>query len=430
MTRAADGSIFVVPRTPVQRAYDRARVLLRAPGRLDGQQRRWTAAAGLTMAALGSAVVAPGATLPLPPAATAKAEAPGAVTSPAASVPAPGPFTAAAPPVAGTIPIGKGMWLHHFARSAGGDPQRLVAEADARGLTHVYLRLGSSTKGFYAQGDLERLLPVAHAAGLKVVGWDFPTLHAPAVDAARAAAQIGYTTVTGHRIDAFSADIETPAEGTNLTVHAVTQYGQLLRQAAGPGYPLIATVPRPSPKRWFPYAETVANFDAVAPMVYWANRDPVRDVQGAVAALAAFGKPVLPVGQAYDGRIDGWATGSPSKEAIAAFTQAAADAGAVGVSFWSWQTAEPHHWAAIAEAGQFALKPEAVEAQQVHAVRYLQRVLGAVGQPTVVDGNLAFPTRASVQAFQRMQGLEPTGKLDGPTHARLTKSVQGAGRQR
>ena len=421
MTRAADGSVFVVPRSPVQRALDVARSRVREWGRLDGEQRRWLAAAGLTTAALAAAVVVPGA--PLPPAA-ARSEAVGGAASAAVPTPAPGPFRPGAPPLAGTVPIGKGMWLHHFSRSAGGDPQRLVAEATARGLTHVYLRLGSSSKGFYAHGDLELLLPVAHAAGLKVVGWDFPTLHNPAVDAARAAAAITYTTVRGHRIDAFSADIETPAEGTHLTVDGVRQYGQLLRQAAGPGYPLIATVPRPSPKRWFPYAETVASFDAVAPMVYWANRDPVRDVQNAVAVLAPYGKPVLPVGQAYDGGIDGWGTGSPSKEAVAAFAQAASDAGAAGVSFWSWQTAEPQHWAAIAEAGQFTLRADAVRAGEVHAVRYLQRALTAVGQPTVVDGTFAFPTQASLQAFQRAQGLQATGQLDEPTMSALVRTRQ------
>jgi hypothetical protein len=421
VTRAADGSVFVVPRAPVHRALDAARARMQALGRIDGEQRRWLAAAGLTMAALIAATIVPGAPVP---SAAARSEATAGAVSSAASAPVPGPFTPTAAPAASPVPVGKGMWLHHFSRSAGGDPQRLVADATTRGLTHVYLRLGSSTKGFYAQGDLERLLPVAHAAGLKVVGWDFPTLHNPGADAARAAAQITYTTAGGHRIDAFSADIETPAEGTHLTVEGVRQYGQLLRHSAGPGYPLIATVPRPSPKRWFPYAETVAAFDAVAPMVYWANRDPAQDVRGAIADLAPYGKPVLPVGQAYDGRIDGWGSGSPSKEALAAFTQAAADAGAVGVSFWSWQTAEPHHWSAISESSQFSLNPAAVDAGEVQAVRHLQRVLAAVGQPTVVDGTFGFPTQASLQGFQRSQGLKATGRLDGTTLAALTRSRQ------
>ena len=128
MTRAADGSVFVVPRTRVQRALDLARARVRGWGRLPDEQRRWLAAAGLTMAALSAAVVVPGA--PLPPAA-ARSGAAAAAVSAAVPTPAAGPFTAGAPPSAGSLPIGKGMWLHHFSRSAGGDPQRLVAEATA-----------------------------------------------------------------------------------------------------------------------------------------------------------------------------------------------------------------------------------------------------------------------------------------------------------
>jgi hypothetical protein len=245
------------------------------------------------------------------------------------------------------------MWLNNFDRSEGGDPYALVAKARDLGLTHLYVRLGSSKRGFYARPVLERLLPVAHRAGIKVVGWDFPTLADPGADAGRAAAEVLYTTSTGHRIDAFSADIETPAEGTHLSAGGALLYGSALRTAVGPGYPLIATVPRPSPKRWFPYAEVVASFDAVAPMVYWGKRDPVTDVQGAILALAPLGKPVMPIGQAYDSAIDGWAGGSPSKEALAGFTRAAHEGGATAVSYWVWETAEPQHWAAIGEARQF-----------------------------------------------------------------------------
>src|SRR5437867_2628060 len=85
----------------------------------------------------------------------------------------------------------------------------VVRQAKAVGLTHIYLRLGSSKKGFYDQDELDQLLPAAHAAGVKVVGWDFPYLDDPVADAVRAKAEIDYTTPTGHRIDAFSADIET-----------------------------------------------------------------------------------------------------------------------------------------------------------------------------------------------------------------------------
>ncbi len=76
----------------------------------------------------------------------------------------------------------------------------------------------------------------------------------------------------------------------NLTAEGAAAYGAKLRELVGPGYPLIATVPRPSPKRSFPFAEATAAFDAIAPMVYWQNRDPATDVAGAIDYLAQFGQ--------------------------------------------------------------------------------------------------------------------------------------------
>lgn len=248
------------------------------------------------------------------------------------------------------LPRGKGMWLHYFRLAAGGDPVALVARAKATGLSHVYLRVGSSKDGFYAQAELDRLLPVAHDAGLSVVGWDFPYLFDAEADARRAAAAIAYTTPDGHRMDAFSADIETRHEGVNISVPVADTYSRRLRELVGPTYPLIATVPRPRYNRGFPFAEIVRQFDAVAPMVYWTVRDPVVEVEQAVDDLVGLGKPVMPVGQAYDPGIDGGPPGPPPKEHLVRFIRAAQTRGVTAYSFWVWHLATPEHWAAITEA--------------------------------------------------------------------------------
>ncbi|HEV7686389.1 MAG TPA: hypothetical protein VGQ80_07460, partial [Acidimicrobiia bacterium] len=261
------------------------------------------------------------------------------------------PAVAAAPPSpAPALPRGKGMWLHYLRQAAGNDPAALVAQAKATGLSHVYLRLGSSKDGFYGQGDLDRLLPVAHAVGLAVVGWDFPYLFDAEADARRAADEIAYSTPTGQRIDAFSADIETRTEGVNISVPVADTYSRRLRELAGPGYPLVATVPRPHYNSGYPYAEIVRQFDAVAPMVYWLGRDPAGEVDQAVTDLAALGKPIMPVGQAYDAGPEGGPPGPPPKEHLVRFIQAAQTRGVTGFSFWVWHTATPDQWAAIREA--------------------------------------------------------------------------------
>ena len=409
------------------RALARGRLLWTRRDRPEEQRHlRWGAATMLVLVGVVSALVVPRA----PDALAAGPEFERASVAAAAEPPASLPVPTAAGPVASpevqpvnvplplkpTIPVGKGMWLHRFEKANGGDPASIVQQALASGLSHLYLRVGSSRMGFYAQKDLDRLLPVAHAAGLKVVGWDFPYLDDVPADANRAAAEIAYTTPDGHRMDAFSADIETRSEGTNLTTVGVDAYGRWVREHAGPQFPLILAVPRPNPKRWYPYEAAAANFDAIAPMVYWVNRDPATDVAGAIQALAPLGKPVIPVGQAYDPAIDGsdsW--GPPSAGDINKFMQTAADLGVASFSFWAWDTANAEQWQAIGSSQLIALRPLANGPDLRERITALQRVLRGLGQPVAVDGTFGTHTQAALAEVQRQLGLPTSGQLDRAT---------------
>lgn len=253
------------------------------------------------------------------------------------------------------LPYGKGMWIWQPLQSDGGNVPAMIARAKAVGLTHIYVRTGSSWDGFYAGPFLDKILPAAHAAGIRVYGWDFPRLIDVGADVDRAMAAIGYTTPGGQRIDGFAADIETGSEGTNLTAEGASAYGAGLRAGVGAGYPLIACVPRPSDytKSFYPYAETVSSFDAIAPMVYWLNRQADTDVAGALADLLPFGKPIFPVGQAFDGAPEGGRPGVPSRDELLTFMRVARVDGAAGVSFWSWQAANQQAWDAIRDAPEF-----------------------------------------------------------------------------
>jgi hypothetical protein len=263
------------------------------------------------------------------------------------------------PPAAPVIPSGKGMWIWLPQDVEGGDPAAIVARAQAAGLTHLYVRMGSTVDGFTASDFLDALLPVAHAAGLRIIGWDFPYFDYVQGDVDRALEAIRYTTPTGDRIDGFTADIETAAEQVNLSPEAMFTYGQALRVNVGPSYLLIATVPRPSPARQadYPYAEAADNFDAFAPMVYWINQPPDVEAADTLDYLSQFGKPVLPVGQAYDGGLEGGPPGTPTSDEISAFINAAAAHGAAGVSFWSWQHATDEMWWAISVGPEVGEKP-------------------------------------------------------------------------
>ena len=262
---------------------------------------------------------------------------------------------APAPTFMPDLPYGKGMWMWQPDKSDGGDVKRMIARAKDVGLSHIYVRTGSSWNGFYAGEFLDKILPAAHAAGIRIYGWDFPRLLDVDADVARAMEAVRYETTGGHRIDGFSADIETKSEGTWITPEAATAYGTALREGVGASYPLIATVPRPSSwtRSFYPYAELAATFDAVAPMVYWLNRQPDTDVAGALADLKQFGKPVFPIGQAYDGAPEGGRPGLPPPDEIQRFMRVALSDGALGVSFWSWQAADQQIWDTIRDAPEF-----------------------------------------------------------------------------
>jgi hypothetical protein len=84
------------------------------------------------------------------------------------AVPPPPPLAPAIPAQRGPLPVGKGMWIYVAEQAEGGNPDAIVARATATGLTHLYVRTGTLKGGFMAADFLNRLLPKAHAAGIRV----------------------------------------------------------------------------------------------------------------------------------------------------------------------------------------------------------------------------------------------------------------------
>jgi hypothetical protein len=315
------------------------------------------------------------------------------------------------------------MWLYVPEEIEGGSVDALVARAQQVGLTHVYVRTGSSKGGFYAQHYMDELLPKAHAAGIRVYGWDFPYLDDVNADVSRALAAVTYTTPSGDRIDGFAADIETASEGTNLSAEGASAYSQGLRAAVGDAYPLVAVVPRPSPKMQtrYPYHAVVPFYDAVAPMTYWLNRQPDTDVVNDVSFLSSFGKPVIPIGQAYDGAPEGGRPGPPPPDELRRFLAAAQQVGAAGTSFWSWQHASQAIWDTLQASPEFRWEAKAPTELRPDQVRGLQTQLSALGYPVPPSGTWDELTTGALQAYQERAGLPRSGILDAATLAVIMK---------
>lgn len=321
----------------------------------------------------------------------------------------------------GALPVGKGMWIWQPDKTEANNADAIVARAKATGLTYVYVRTSSYKGGFDSADFLNRLLPRAHAAGIRVYGWDFPYFTNIDGDVARAVAAINYLTPDGHRIDGFSADIELRSEGVNINNVTAFVYGQKLRAAVGREYPLIATVPRPSDQLvQYPFAEVAAWFDALAPMVYWMANDPAATVTDTMNRLAPFDRPILPIGQAYDGGPEGGPAGVPPRGQLLAFMTAAEKAGAASVSWWSWQHADQQAWDAVRDAPEFQLAvaaPAALSAGQVRAYQVLLHSLGFYAG--LGTGAWDGATAQAVADYQRAARLPVTGVIDQATHDTL-----------
>lgn len=248
---------------------------------------------------------------------------------------------------AADIVAGRGMWTWQWGRTEGGDLGAVVRRAKAAGLTTLWVRVADSKSGFYGGKYLDSLVPLAHREGLKVVGWGFPFMGDPVADAAWTAQVLDWQK-EGHRLDAFSPDLETASEGVVVTEKRIATYLGLARQKLA-GRPLVATVYNPTDEWWvkYPYKLVASYSDAMAPMVYWGCREPGADVQRAVTRLAAFGLPVVPAGQSYDMGKDGGRRGNPTGLETLRFLHEARGSGAVGVAFWVWQETTAEQWQAI-----------------------------------------------------------------------------------
>lgn len=264
---------------------------------------------------------------------------------PDAQLPAPPPPS---PRVRGGVVAGKGMWIWKVKKTEGGDVEAIVRRAVATGLDQIWVRVGDSRDGFYAADVLAALVPVAHAAGVAVIGWGFPYLWDPAADAAWSRAALDWRGPRGARLDAFSPDIETGTEQVAINARRAAAYLALVRPATA-GRPLVATVYPPTDKWWasYPYREMAPYVDAFAPMVYWGCREPVDAATEALTRLAPLA-PVHLIGQAYNMAETQGRPVSPGGDEENRFLTTARRGGAVGASLWVWQDATPEEWGALA----------------------------------------------------------------------------------
>jgi hypothetical protein len=277
-------------------------------------------------------------------------------------------------PVERWLPTGTGMWIHVWSKTEGGNGRKVVRRAKLAGLTHLFVKTGSSHDRWIGGKTLTQLMPATKGTNIKVVAWDFPTLVHPEADARRLARAAWWHKAGVPMVAAVAPDIETASEGTHATRSSIDRYYRTLRKSLPARVAILATVPWPSENRVnrYPYIRTVRNADAIIPMAYWYNRSPSRVTRTSMRILQEYGKPVIPVGQGYDGRIDApyLAADKHPGKSVTAFVTAARMSGAQSISLWSWQTTGSQQWSALKAASKrYARAVRVVQAAERAASR-------------------------------------------------------------
>jgi hypothetical protein len=226
------------------------------------------------------------------------------------------------------------------------------------GVQTLYLQTGNygqSVDLFHPQ-KLGRFVDAAHAAGMRVVAWDLPSLLYPAQDIRRALAAIRFRSAKGERFDSFALDIEASlVHSVPLRSRRLLQLSARLSSAVGNRYALGAIIPSPVGMRlhrsyWphFPYRSLARYYDVFLPMAYATYH--VRGIEATRAYDAAdvaivrtrTGKPHVPI------HLIGGLANAMSAGETAGFMQAVADCSPVGYSLYAFSVTAQATWKALA----------------------------------------------------------------------------------
>jgi hypothetical protein len=251
---------------------------------------------------------------------------------------------------------GTGAWVSLFTNEWN-DPAGASAAFAADGVATVYLETGrsNSTGALAKPAQTGAFLDAAHAAGLKVVAWYYPTFRKPDLDIARLLATARYVSPGGGRFDGIGIDIE------DQTVKIITRRNirllSVMRRvrAAVPAMPIGAITYPPvaldlNTKVWpeFPWAQVAKLSDALIPMAYWRydTKTPVGAAWYTAGNLVALrlltGNPDLVV------HIVGLVPASAAE--VAAFAHEAGAAGAAGLSLFPAQSVTRAEWPLLTDA--------------------------------------------------------------------------------
>jgi hypothetical protein len=253
---------------------------------------------------------------------------------------------------------GKGMFTWILNRCEGGDIGQIIKKAQEAQITFLMPKIADGPYEYEANRPyLKNLVEMAHAAGIKIIAWQYVYGQNPIAEAERAIIEL-----KKYPYDGFVINAETQYK--NRPSQAKT-YCQALRSAFPEMFMALSSYRYPSYHANFPFNEFLEYVDANMPQVYWEKADgtAVGQLQRCLAEFADedfIQRPIMPTGAAYTN--DGWVAKAAD---IKAFIEAVIAKGLSACSFWEWHYPRerfPELWEPIAET-RFpgAEEPEPIE---------------------------------------------------------------------
>lgn len=212
---------------------------------------------------------------------------------------------------------GKHLWVWYVDQSGGAEG--VITTAKATGADGVIVKCADGTTPWpqFAQS-----VAALKAAGLAVGAWAYVY-----PDQVQTQAKVIADACAG--ADYLVIDAEAPFEAPAMAT-AAEALGTALRVLLSELPIGLTTFAVPHLHPAFPYAAFARWVDCMLPQVYWADAgmDPRTMLSEAVTGVAQYGKPVIPIGQAYPRATAG---------EVALFAARAAELALQGISYWNVQ---------------------------------------------------------------------------------------------
>ncbi len=240
---------------------------------------------------------------------------------------------------------GKGFFTFNIPECEGGDPDSILAESRAAGLSHLIIKIGDGVQpaGTDASGN-DFSAPVVeafHQAGIRVWGWQYVYGANPAAEATVAVSRIQALGLDGLVVSA-GEEYEQPSRSSAAHLYMTTVRAALKVPIA------LSSFRFPNYHPNFPWPDFLLSCDLHMPQVFWelahnAGEQLIESKHQCDALPNA--RPFIPTGATY--LASGW---NPTDQDITDFLNTAKDLGVPAVNFFDWDTCRaslPLAWQAI-----------------------------------------------------------------------------------